>query len=32
VTEAPATTMLVPPGFEAEMDRNRIYHLRETNE
>ena len=32
VAEAPATTMLVPPGFEAELDNNRIYHLRETNE
>jgi acetone carboxylase beta subunit len=30
VVEAPATTMLVPPGFEASLDRNRIYHL--TNE
>jgi acetone carboxylase beta subunit len=29
VTEAPATTMLVPPGFEAELDTNRIYHLRD---
>jgi N-methylhydantoinase A/acetone carboxylase beta subunit len=32
VAEAPATTMLVPPGFEAELDRNRIYHLREIHE
>lgn len=32
VTEAPATTMLVPPGFEAPLDRNRIYHLRQTDE
>ena len=27
VVEAPATTMLVPPGFEASLDENRIYHL-----
>lgn len=27
VTEAPATTMLVPPGWEASLDTNRIYHL-----
>jgi len=32
VTEAPATTMLVPPGFEASLDNNRIYHLTQTNE
>jgi N-methylhydantoinase A/oxoprolinase/acetone carboxylase beta subunit len=30
VIEAPATTILVPPGFEAELDENRIYHLSET--
>jgi len=30
VVEAPATTILVPPGFEAELDENRIYHLTET--
>ncbi|MFB6183924.1 MAG: hydantoinase/oxoprolinase family protein, partial [Haloarculaceae archaeon] len=29
VAEAPSTTMLVPPGFEAELDENRIYHLRQ---
>jgi N-methylhydantoinase A/acetone carboxylase beta subunit len=27
VIEAPATTILVPPGFEAPLDNNRIYHL-----
>ena len=27
VIEAPATTILVPPGYEAPLDRNRIYHL-----
>ncbi|MFB6130369.1 MAG: hydantoinase/oxoprolinase family protein [Salinigranum sp.] len=27
VTESPATTMLVPPGFSARLDENRIYHL-----
>ena len=27
VIEAPATTVLVPPGFEAPLDDNRIYHL-----
>lgn len=27
VIEAPATTVLVPPGFEAPLDNNRIYHL-----
>jgi acetone carboxylase beta subunit len=32
VTEAPATTMLVPPKFKASLDNNRIYHLRQTNE
>lgn len=32
VAEAPATTMLVPPGFNAPLDRNRIYHLQQTNE
>jgi N-methylhydantoinase A/acetone carboxylase beta subunit len=30
VIEAPATTILVPPGFEAELDENRIYHLSES--
>lgn len=30
VAEAPATTMLVPPGFEASFDKNRIFHLSET--
>lgn len=30
VIEAPATTILVPPGFEADLDENRIYHLTET--
>jgi N-methylhydantoinase A/oxoprolinase/acetone carboxylase beta subunit len=29
VIEAPATTVLVPPGFEAPLDNNRIYHLRQ---
>lgn len=29
VVEAPATTILVPPGFEAPLDNNRIYHLTE---
>lgn len=29
VIEAPATTVLVPPGYRAELDRNRIYHLEE---
>ncbi len=29
VVEAPATTILVPPGYEAPLDENRIYHLRE---
>jgi len=29
VIEAPATTVLVPPGFEAPLDNNRIYHLTE---
>jgi N-methylhydantoinase A/oxoprolinase/acetone carboxylase beta subunit len=29
VIEAPATTFLVPPGFETELDQNRIYHLRQ---
>lgn len=28
VVEAPATTFLIPPGFEAELDEHRIYHLR----
>jgi acetone carboxylase beta subunit len=32
VVEAPATTMLVPPEFEASLDNHRIYHLSETNE
>jgi len=32
VTEAPATTMLIPPGFEASLDHNRIYHLTQTSE
>jgi N-methylhydantoinase A/acetone carboxylase beta subunit len=32
VTEAPATTMLVPPGWEASLDRNRIYHLKPPNQ
>ncbi|MEF8914319.1 hydantoinase/oxoprolinase family protein [Natronomonas sp.] len=27
VIEAPATTILVPPGFEAPLDEHRIYHL-----
>jgi acetone carboxylase beta subunit len=27
VVEAPATTILVPPGFEAPLDEHRIYHL-----
>jgi N-methylhydantoinase A/acetone carboxylase beta subunit len=27
VFESPATTFLVPPGFEAEMDHHRIFHL-----
>jgi N-methylhydantoinase A/acetone carboxylase beta subunit len=27
VVEAPATTMLVPPGFDAPLDENRIFHL-----
>jgi len=27
VVEAPATTMLVPPGFNAPLDENRIFHL-----
>lgn len=30
VVEAPATTMLVPPGFDAPLDENRIFHLGET--
>ncbi|MXR50381.1 hydantoinase/oxoprolinase family protein [Halovenus sp. WSH3] len=30
VVEAPATTMLVPPGFEAPLDEHRIFHLGET--
>lgn len=29
VIEAPATTILVPPGYEAPLDNNRIYHLAE---
>jgi acetone carboxylase beta subunit len=29
VIEAPATTILVPPGYEAPLDENRIYHLQE---
>jgi N-methylhydantoinase A/acetone carboxylase beta subunit len=29
VIEAPATTVLVPPGFKAPLDKNRIYHLTE---
>ena len=29
VVEAPATTILVPPGYEAPLDENRIYHLQE---
>ncbi len=32
VTEAPATTMVVPPGFEAPLDDNRIYRLHQTDE
>jgi acyl dehydratase len=32
VTEAPATTMLVPPGWEASLDNNRIYHLTPPNQ
>jgi N-methylhydantoinase A/oxoprolinase/acetone carboxylase beta subunit len=32
VTEAPATTMLVPPGWEASLDHNRIYHLKPPNQ
>jgi N-methylhydantoinase A/acetone carboxylase beta subunit len=27
VAEAPATTMLVPPGYEASLDEHRIFHL-----
>lgn len=27
VIEAPATTMLIPPNFEANLDENRIFHL-----
>lgn len=30
VVEAPATTMLVPPKFEASLDENHIYHLQQT--
>lgn len=32
VIEAPATTILVPPGFEVELDNHRIYHLDTTEE
>ncbi|MFB6206521.1 MAG: hydantoinase/oxoprolinase family protein [Haloglomus sp.] len=32
VIEAPATTVLVPPGFSAELDENRIYHLTEDDQ
>jgi N-methylhydantoinase A/acetone carboxylase beta subunit len=31
VIEAPATTTLVPPGFEASLDENRIFHLQQTD-
>jgi len=30
VVEAPATTFLIPPGFEAPLDEHRIYHLSKT--
>lgn len=30
VVEAPATTMLVPPAFEASLDEHQIYHLQQT--
>ncbi len=29
ILEAPATTMVIPPGFRAELDEHLIYHLRE---
>jgi N-methylhydantoinase A/acetone carboxylase beta subunit len=32
VVEAPATTMLVPPGYTAPLDEHRIYHLREADQ
>lgn len=32
VVERPATTMLVPPGFEAPLDNNRIFHLQEVDQ
>lgn len=32
VVEAPATTLLVPPGFEAPFDRHRIFHLKRSDQ
>jgi N-methylhydantoinase A/acetone carboxylase beta subunit len=32
IVEAPATTFLVPPGFEAPLDEHRIYHLTEVDQ
>jgi N-methylhydantoinase A/oxoprolinase/acetone carboxylase beta subunit len=29
VIEAPATTLLVPPGFEAQLDTHRVFHIKE---
>jgi N-methylhydantoinase A/oxoprolinase/acetone carboxylase beta subunit len=32
VVESPATTMLVPPGFETNYDNHRIFHLEERDQ
>lgn len=32
VIESPATTFVVPPGFEASLDTHRIFHLREVSD
>ena len=31
IIESPATTFVVPPGFETFLDNHRIFHLREVN-
>ncbi|GMA48818.1 hypothetical protein GCM10025857_01750 [Alicyclobacillus contaminans] len=31
IIESPATTFVVPPGFEAVLDTHRIFHLRQTS-
>ncbi len=31
IIESTATTLVVPTGFEAYLDENRIFHLKEVN-